>query len=89
MKTRDIPIRTQCVLLVATLLISGCVMPAAAPGDSSGAVTGQTRSIILVPVLILPPSDGDQTGKEPGPALKHLPPAQSIRDQQTRASVNL
>lgn len=93
MKMKFLSIMTPGVLLLTTVLLSGCVMPAPARADaSSSTVAGQSRSVILVPVLILPPTENDPPERDQGPALKPVPPEQFIADPQTqpaRAPVRL
>lgn len=83
MKTATPLIITRIVLLLTVILFSGCVVPSPEPASGSAdPVVGQTGSVILVPVLILPPSD-NQPGKDQGSAPGPVPPVQSTRDWQT------
>jgi hypothetical protein len=83
MKTNIIG-RTAGILFVAALF-SGCVMPASEQTDAASSTQlGETRSVILVPVLVLPQSNGDPSGDDEAPRPKSIPPEQSARDGQTQ-----
>lgn len=73
-------------LILTVILLSGCLIRPTPRDPSAGLAAGQTRSVIYVPVLILPPSDNDQEDdRDESSDPRPIPPVEIVRDQQKMA----
>jgi|SRR5579862_2477239 len=75
---------TRSFLVLTVSLLSGCVIHSAQSAPP-GPMAGQTRSVIYVPVLILPPSDDDEYDRGQSSDAGLIPPVQIVGDRQKMA----
>ena len=73
------------ILVLTVSFLSGCVIRPTPGEPPTGVAAGQTRSVIYVPVLILPPSNDDQDDRDQGPDIRPIPPVEIVRDRQKMA----
>jgi hypothetical protein len=72
-------LRSTALAAMAAVALLGCATSRSKrPVESASAQTAATRTVILVPIVILSPMDNNPAGSNREPLRETVPPAQSV-----------